>query len=136
MGGGVRNSILNKKKLKDAKAKKKKYYFRRTGKCIPSVCSSACCRYTVSTMFTDDYFDKLAGWFRVAIQTVKFGKTKYVVSAFHCPDITIGGQCASHGTKKQSPVCDEFPITPSDGVYKYVESVCTYSFTKTLIKKQ
>lgn len=85
-------------------------------------------------MFKDSYFDKVTGWFRQAIQTVKYGKTKYVVSAFHCPDITIGGRCKLHGLKKQSPVCDAFPSTPSDAVYKYVKNVCTYKFVRSPVR--
>jgi len=128
------NKEINEININNAKDSKKKCYYKRIGKCDPGKCGGACCRYTIANMFEDNYFDKIASWFKTPIQTVKYGKKTFIVSAFHCPNITIDGRCKLHGTKKQSKVCDMFPMVHTDVVYKYVKEFCGYRFERTLIE--
>lgn len=128
------NKEINKIKIEIAKSEKKKYYYKRIGKCNPNKCGGACCRYVLANMFEDSYHTKITNWVRQPMQTVKYGKTTYVVSAFHCPDIMISGRCRLHGTKRQSEICDKFPMNHDDAVYKYVKEICCYTFEKTLIE--
>ena len=129
------NSEVNKILLHEAKAKEKKHFYKRCGRCDPRKCGGACCRYTIAPMFDrDSYFAKITDWLKNPIDTVKYGKETFIVSPFHCPNITVGGRCKLHGTKKQSSICDMFPCQHDDPFYLYVKKVCSYRFEKTPIE--
>ena len=129
------NKEINKQLVEIARAKKKKHYYKRIGRCDPGKCGGACCRYVIALMHEDGYFSKVTGWLKNPIQTVKYGKGTFVVTPFHCPNITIGGRCKLHGKKTQPLKCDCFPMKHDDAMYKYVQQVCSYRFEKTLIEQ-
>lgn len=131
------NEEINNISITEARGKKKKFYYKRTGICEPSKCSSACCRFVLAGMHYEGYHKIVFEWSKNPIGTFNPRNRKEVqlVFSFHCPQITIDGKCKLHNKKDQPYICDAFPMVPSDTVYKYVNKYCGYKFVKTKIEE-
>ena len=120
---------LNKIKKDRAIKENKRFWFKRIGKCDPSICGGACCRYSVANHNTDAEYHNLIT-VPIPVKIIKT-KTKVLeVIAINCPNITIDGKCCLHGKKKQPYTCDVFPMHPEDGTYILVKKYCSYKFIK------
>ena len=131
------NEEVNEYNLKRLAENGDKYYYKRYGECRYKECSSACCRFVLAEMYLDDKYHKTVfNYSKNPIAVFKpINKNEQLVCSFHCPEITIDGRCKLHNTKKQSSICDMFPVSYSDSVYQYVKRYCTYKFRKVLIPK-
>lgn len=130
----MKNKDINKILRDNAVAANKSFYYQRYGKCNPQKCGSACCRFAVATEGSEYHQLAFAG-VRSPVARIKQRKDVIIIFAFHCPNITTDGKCKLHNKKTQPEVCDKFPMTTTDAMYRYVKRYCRYYFKRVTRKK-
>ena len=137
------------KKTKEEKALDKNYgpliTYKRTGRCTPSKCGSACCKLVTGPISGNRLYDNNFGK-QVLVDeynledidrkthTYKARKKKKKVRTLMievtCRKLNNKGKCILHKGKKPTP-CKQFPHI-NDATYQCVKDKCTYKFEKIL----
>ena len=134
----MENKKLNKERKDWAKKYNEKTYWLRTGRCNPSKCQSACCRYVIHSMRDSNETNEKYCLLQNSIHSIEINKITegvhkghiHIIKPFNCPNINICGGCKLHNKKEQPVVCDLFPHSPNDSVYDYVKEFCGYKFKR------
>jgi hypothetical protein len=135
----MKNKEMNRLMKKEAIGYKQDYYYKRFGKCNPKNCAGACCRYNVFKQYccaSSYHVNVKTPSTGVYIETVKCKNYDLVIGLHNCKYLTKNCRCKLHNKKNQPTVCEKFPMSPRDGVYKYVKKYCGFYFKKIKIKKQ
>ena len=126
------NSTLNRMRKIDAIKNKRKFYWKRIGKCNPSKCGGACCRYSVLSYRDHGYHDIInrgSGIYKI----IKHKKETLSIIHAQCPNMRMDGRCKLHGKKSQPSVCEKFPMSRDDGVFIAVKKYCGFKFVKEVL---
>lgn len=127
MKNKIRNEIIRKRSIKD----KKKFWWKRVGRCNPLKCGGACCRYYVNTgPSKKEYHDIMGVDHKNTFEIRRMGNKELIIKNAVCPNMTMDCKCKLHGNKNQPYTCDVFPMHPTDGTYLAVKKFCGYKFVK------
>ncbi len=131
----MNNVDLNRILRNRAKETKRKFWWKRTGRCTPGKCGAACCRYTVSNQVEQSEYNRLLSYNlgTMVFGTKKIGKKQLVINNVVCPNMTMDCKCKLHGKKQQPYTCDIFPMHRDDGMYEVVKNYCGYKFVKVML---
>ena len=133
----MKNKKLNDILKNRAEEHNEKYWNKRVGKCDPTKCSSACCRFfTISSYSNDEYHDLASSSHKGTLYSIKKYKKKEVrIYHNNCKYMAINGRCKLHNKKKQPYTCNVFPMHIDDATYQIVKKYCGYKFVKIKNKK-
>ena len=133
-----KNIYVNKVHKDFAIKENKDYYFQRSGFCDWKKCQSACCRFhhVRNIDCKGAIILKPSAYYQNHEIVVKqIGNKIHYLKPFLCEAISLDGKCRLHNKKWQTRVCKYFPMSPDDGMYVAVESVCRFKFKKVKNKK-
>ena len=95
---------------------------KKTGKCRPEKCGSACCKFYMIQAGTDTHIEYWRGFYD------KEDDEGNLYNVRNCKNLDLKkNKCKLWGTNKFPPVCRAFP-TINDVTYRHIMEVCTFKF--------
>ena len=112
---------------------KRKFYYKRIGKCDYKKCMSACCRFNCLSHWKTESKDyqKMSDLQQYqGVQTKSINGNDFYITPRLCLYISFNGKCELHNKRTQPRVCKYFPMHQTDGVYLALQHICGYKFIK------